>query len=89
MRRIIRLPVLPPSISATGARHIACTLRREERVMNAINYVIRILLIVLLVVSTAACELIGDIFQAGVWVGVILVVLVLALVGFAVSKMRR
>ena len=57
--------------------------------MVAINSVIRILLIVLLVVSTAACELIGNIFQAGVWVGVILVVLVLALIGFAVSKMRR
>ncbi|HET9704348.1 MAG TPA: hypothetical protein VFP85_09960 [Vicinamibacterales bacterium] len=57
--------------------------------MVAIYYVIRILLIVLLVVSTAGCELIGNIFQAGVWVGVILVVLVLALIGFAVSKMRR
>ena len=57
--------------------------------MNAVNNVIRILLIVLLVVSTAACELVGNIFQAGVWVGVILVVLVLALIGFAVSKMRR
>jgi hypothetical protein len=57
--------------------------------MVAINSVIRILLIVLLAVSTAACELIGNIFQAGVWVGVILVVLVLALIGFAVSKMRR
>ena len=57
--------------------------------MVAINSVIRILLIVLLAVSTAACELIANIFQAGVWVGVILVVLVLALIGFAVSKMRR
>lgn len=57
--------------------------------MVAIYYVIRILLILLLVVSTAGCELIGNIFQAGVWVGVILVVLVLALIGFAVSKMRR
>ena len=57
--------------------------------MVAINSVIRILLIVLLAVSTAACELIANIFQAGVWVGVILVVLVLGLIGFAVSKMRR
>jgi hypothetical protein len=57
--------------------------------MKAISYVIRILLILLLVVSTAACELIGNIFQAGVWVGVILVVLVLTVIGFAVSKMRR
>ena len=31
----------------------------------------RLLLLLLLVVPLAACEVIGDIFQAGVWVGVI------------------
>ena len=36
----------------------------------------------------AGCELIGDIFQAGFAVGVIAVVLVLALVGFAIAKLR-
>jgi hypothetical protein len=32
------------------------------------------------VLSLSACELIGDVFQAGVWVGVILVIGVIALI---------
>ena len=39
--------------------------------------------------ALAGCELIGDIFQAGVWVGVILVVAVLAVVGYIVSRFLR
>lgn len=34
------------------------------------------------------CELIGDIFQAGMWVGIILVVLVIGLVMWLVRKAR-
>ena len=51
----------------------------------------QILLLLLVLLSTVAlggCEVIGDIFQAGVWVGVILVVLLLAAVGFVVGKLR-
>ena len=48
----------------------------------------RILFIVLLAVSAAGCELIGGIFKAGVWVGVIGVVLVLVLVAVVVGKMK-
>jgi hypothetical protein len=51
----------------------------------------QVLLLVLILLSTlvlGGCELIGDIFQAGVWVGVILVVLLLAGVGFLVAKLR-
>jgi hypothetical protein len=40
-----------------------------------------------LALALSGCEVIGDIFQAGVWVGVILVVGVLALVGYIVAKM--
>lgn len=50
--------------------------------------VMRILLIVLLAVSAAGCELIGGIFKAGVWVGVIGVVLVAVLVVWIVAKAR-
>jgi hypothetical protein len=32
------------------------------------------------ILSLSACELIGDVFQAGVWVGVILVIGVIALI---------
>jgi uncharacterized membrane protein YkvI len=45
----------------------------------------------LLVVSTmmlAGCELVGDIFEAGVWVGVILVILVIGLIVWLFSKAR-
>jgi hypothetical protein len=48
----------------------------------------RILLIVLLAVSAAGCELIGGIFKAGVWVGAIGIILIVVLVVVVVGKMR-
>jgi hypothetical protein len=48
-------------------------------------------LIVLLVLASLAlpgCEVIGGIFKAGVWVGVIGVVIVLAIVAFIAAKVR-
>ena len=51
----------------------------------------RVLLLVLLViasVSAAGCEVIGDIFKAGVWVGAIFIVFIIAIVGFIAAKIR-
>ena len=45
-------------------------------------------LLILATIPLAGCELIGDIFKAGVWVGVIFVVLIIGLVGFIASKLR-
>lgn len=39
-----------------------------------------------IMISMSSCKLIGDIFEAGVWVGVIAVVGVIALVFFLISK---
>lgn len=39
--------------------------------------------------ALGGCELIGDIFQAGVWVGVIIVVAVIGLIGFVVAKLFK
>jgi hypothetical protein len=39
--------------------------------------------------TTVGCEAIGNIFQAGLWVGAIMVVLILAVIGFIVAKLRR
>ncbi|MBL7719320.1 MAG: phosphatidate cytidylyltransferase [Flavipsychrobacter sp.] len=39
-----------------------------------------------ILVSLSSCELIGDIFEAGVWVGVMLVVGVVAVVFFLLAK---
>lgn len=47
------------------------------------------LLLVALVLPLSGCEAIATIFEAGVWVGVLGVVLVLALVGFVLSRARR
>lgn len=46
------------------------------------------LLLVLLTLPITGCEAIGAIFEAGIWVGVIGVLLVLGLVGFLVARMR-
>ena len=48
---------------------------RENRVKQAWSVFALVLLFSL---NLSGCELIGDIFKAGVWVGVILVVLVIA-----------
>jgi hypothetical protein len=36
----------------------------------------------------AGCEFVGDIFEAGVWVGIILVVLIIGLVVWVFSRGR-
>jgi hypothetical protein len=50
---------------------------------------LRLVVIVALALSMSACEAIGTIFEAGIWVGVIMVVIVLAIVGFIAAKLRR
>jgi len=46
------------------------------------------MLILLSTFTLGGCEVIGGIFKAGFWVGVIAVVLVVAIVGFLAAKMR-
>jgi hypothetical protein len=47
-----------------------------------------ILLLVLVALASSGCELAGDIFKAGMWVGVLAVVVVVGLVFFLVSRLR-
>ena len=49
----------------------------------------RILVIVLLAVSAAGCELVGGIFKAGGWVGAIGIILIAVLLFVVVGKFRR
>ncbi len=37
----------------------------------------------------SSCQAIGDVFKTGVWIGVIIVVLIIALVLWLIGKMRR
>lgn len=43
-------------------------------------------IIALLTTTLTSCELIGNIFKAGMWTGVVIVVLVLALIIWLISK---
>ena len=52
------------------------------------NHAVAFTLLVFSTVMLAGCELVGDIFQAGVWMGVILVILVVGLVVWLFSKAR-
>ena len=49
---------------------------------------LRLLLVLVTTISLTACEVVGDIFQAGMAVGVIKVVGVIALIGFLIAKIR-
>ena len=42
-----------------------------------------------MMVTLSSCELIGDIFKAGVWVGILIVVGIIALILFLISKARK
>jgi TRAP-type C4-dicarboxylate transport system permease large subunit len=42
----------------------------------------------LLLLSTTGCQVIADIFQAGIWVGILGVVVVLAVIAFIASRFR-
>lgn len=48
----------------------------------------QVALLIVLGMSSAGCQAVGDIFQAGMWVGVIVVVLVLGGIAFIASKFR-
>ena len=49
---------------------------------------VQLVLLVLVTMTFAGCELAGDIFEAGAWIGAIGVILVLGIIGFVVAKIR-
>ena len=49
---------------------------------------LRLLLVLVATLSLTACEVVGDIFQAGMAVGVIMIIAVIALIGFVIAKVR-
>jgi len=53
------------------------------------NYTLRIAGLLLILFSVTSCELVGDIFQAGMGVGIFLVILVIAIIVWAISKFRK
>jgi len=68
-----------------------CTGRVAEGSMRPTNGFRPLLLMLLLVALVAApgCAAIAGIFKAGVWVGVVMAVVVIAIVLFVVSRVAR
>jgi hypothetical protein len=50
---------------------------------------LRLLVLLLVALPLAGCEAIGDIFQAGMAVGVIAILAVIAVIAFIVGKIRN
>jgi hypothetical protein len=48
--------------------------------------ILNISLLAILIFSFSGCQLIGDIFQAGMWVGIIIVIIVVALLVWIIRK---
>jgi hypothetical protein len=49
---------------------------------------LRLLLLLLVAVPLAGCEAIGDIFQAGMAVGVFMILAVIGVIAFVVAKIK-
>jgi hypothetical protein len=52
------------------------------------QYRLLLLIAVFSIIGLSGCEILGDIFQAGVWVGVLLVLGVFALIVWIVSRTK-
>lgn len=47
------------------------------------------MLFVLMAFTLSSCELVGDIFKAGMWTALIIIVLVVVLIAWIFRKLRR
>lgn len=73
--------------AVAGGAAIALTFTRGcagEVVMR----VVWLVLVVLATLSLGGCEVVGDIFRAGMWVGMLGVLLVIGLIAFLAMKLR-
>jgi hypothetical protein len=85
----LRCWVVRPRAKEKGAMICAMTKNRDTRIdwPGHIGSMQK-LTAVFSAVALSGCEIAGDIFQAGVWVGVLLVVGIIALVIWMVSKAK-
>ncbi len=58
----------------------------KNRLMKNLSW---ILLFAILPLAFAGCDAIGDIFKAGIWVGIIVIVAIIAIIGFLVKMFKK
>jgi hypothetical protein len=61
-----------------GSRRSVALIGGDVRTENY-QGILRVLIVLLLAVTVASCSVVGGIFKAGVWVGVIIVLIVVGL----------
>lgn len=52
-------------------------------------YNLLLVILISLLTTFTGCEIVGGIFEAGFWVGIIVVVLIIAVVVWLVNRMRK
>lgn len=89
MRQFLIIPdLLSLEVSNKQAIKIRRTVRQDfckDDGMKKIN-LLPLLLMIALPMAFSSCSVIGDIFKAGMWVGIIAVVIVVALIIWIVRK---
>lgn len=61
--------------------------RRFDKNLIGLMKKLSVFTVLAMLVTLSSCQLIGDIFKAGVWVGVLIVVVIVALVIFILAKL--
>ncbi|WP_461488996.1 hypothetical protein [Pontibacter sp. HJ8] len=56
--------------------------------MNSLRLYLSVLFVVM-AVTLSSCEVIGDIFEAGMWTAVVIIVLIVLIIGWIFRKLRR
>jgi hypothetical protein len=59
--------------------------KSKKIIMKKIS-VVSLAAMLMVVLSLSSCELVGDIFKAGMWVGIIVVVAIISLIIFLIRK---
>jgi len=72
-------------LHAVGPDGSCFAIMLQNTTMQKANY----LVLALLISTLSSCELVGDIFQAGVWTGLILVAIVIVIVIWIIMRVRK
>ncbi|WP_185195462.1 hypothetical protein [Pontibacter sp. Tf4] len=60
----------------------------KDKTMNNLRTYLPALIVVLML-TMSSCELVGDIFKAGMWTALIIIVLIVVLLAWIFRKLRR
>ncbi|MHC2990915.1 hypothetical protein OB13_04705 [Pontibacter sp. HJ8] len=63
-------------------------LQLKTKTMNSLRLYLSVLFVVM-AVTLSSCEVIGDIFEAGMWTAVVIIVLIVLIIGWIFRKLRR